>query len=107
MLTARAMFVNLAENGGTSTNDPRHPLRLLPLLPSGPGGVYNALLRGANGGTILANRYRVDSSVCKSRILTDLDEIASPLRKDLRLTLANTFSYRHFPSVLLLPGNPS
>ena len=38
--------------GGGPADDPRHPHRTIPLLPSGPGGVFNLASRGADGATI-------------------------------------------------------
>ena len=38
--------------GGGPASWPRHPHRSRPLLPSGPGGIFNLASRGADGATI-------------------------------------------------------
>ena len=51
----------LVRVGGALSATPRHTNQLLPLLPSGPGGVYNLSLRGNQQGhhSKLAKRGRI------------------------------------------------
>ena len=51
--TGVVLMTMLASGKGDGpANDPRHPRHLIPLLPSGPGGVFKLVSRGADGATI-------------------------------------------------------
>ena len=41
-----------SRKGGGPADDPRRPHHSIPLLPSGPGGIFKLASRGANGATI-------------------------------------------------------
>ena len=50
-MTPRKCFLP-SRNGGDPAGLPRHPHQSIPLLPSGPGGVFDLASRGADGATI-------------------------------------------------------
>ena len=53
-----AAELSKAQKGGDPAGLPRRPRRSIPLLPSGPGGIFDLASRGADGATIETVRPR-------------------------------------------------